>query len=85
MSFWEVHGVFEGIFYLLLLTILPRLTLFFVLPFSFSGLQWGLFAFVPRFWAAYMGTKFYWDTNPMLCIGAWGIAIGVLLVEMDNT
>lgn len=85
MSFWEVHGIFGGIFLLISVTIFPRITLFFILPFSFTWLQWGLFLFIPRFWAAYLGTKYYWDTNPILCIIAWIIALGILGGEAKGT
>lgn len=73
MNFWEVHGIF----FLMIITIFPRLTLI------FSGIAWGFgcfswigLVFLPRLTIAILATTYYWDTNPILCILAWIIALG---------
>lgn len=49
----------------------PRLMFWF-----FSAITGGLFFWigvliVPRYMAAYWGTVYYWDTNPILCTFVW--------------
>jgi uncharacterized protein YqcC (DUF446 family) len=39
-------------------------------------LQWLGWLFVPRFVAAILATSYFWDTNPVLCILTWLVALG---------
>jgi len=79
MGFWEVHGILGGSFLCLLLAILPRFTLLFVCyAFGAIGItSWGVVGwfFTPRLLIAIIGTTIYWDTNPILCVFAWIIAL----------
>ena len=71
-NFWQVHGVF----FLIFITIFPRLTLFFS-SVAFGGLFWWLgFIFAPRFLVAILATVAYWNTNKILVIISWLLAIG---------
>lgn len=72
VNFWEVHGIF----FLVFITIFPRLTLLFS-SVAFGGLFWWLgFIFAPRFLVAILATVAYWNTNKILVIISWLLAIG---------
>jgi hypothetical protein len=72
INFWEVHGVF----FLIFITIFPRLTLLFS-SVAFGGLFWWIgFIFAPRFLVAILATIAYWNTNKILVIISWLLAIG---------
>lgn len=73
----EGQGFFvnHGILQLLGWVFFPRIMFIF-----FSAMTGGLFfwvgvLFIPRFMVAFWATTYYWDTNPILCILAWLIAI----------
>jgi hypothetical protein len=42
----------------------------------FGILAWIGWLFVPHLTVAILATNFYWDTNPVLCVIAWFVAIG---------
>ncbi len=71
MDFWQVHGVF----FLLFVTFFPRLTMLFAVSVPFGWLAWLGWIFAPHLTVAILATQFYWETNPVLCIIAWFIAL----------
>ena len=72
VSYWQNHGIF----FLIFLTIFPRLTLLFS-SVPFGGLFWWLgWFFAPRLLVAVLATIAYWNTNPLLVIIAWLFALG---------
>jgi len=71
-DYWEVHGVF----FLIFISIFPRLTLLFS-SVAFGGVFWWLgFFFAPRLLVAILATVSYWNTNKILVIISWLLAIG---------
>ena len=75
-NFWDIRGVFFGFWFLLFITLFPRLTLFFS-SVPFGGFLWWLgFFFAPRLLVACLATIHYWKQNPILVFLAWLIAIG---------
>ncbi len=72
INFWDRHGVF----FLISMTILPRLTLLFS-SVAFGGFIWWLgFFFTPRILVASLATMAYFHTNPVLVIISWMVALG---------
>jgi NADH:ubiquinone oxidoreductase subunit 2 (subunit N) len=70
-NFWDKRGVF----FLFFVTLFPRLTLLFS-SVAFGGVLWWLaFFFTPRFLVATLATISYWESNPLLVIFSWLIAI----------
>ena len=72
MYFWEVHGWW----FLIFIMFFPRLTMLFAVVMPFGWLAWLGWLFVPHFTVAILATTYYWDTNPILCIIAWLVALG---------
>ena len=71
MNFWDVHGVF----FLIFITIFPRLTLL-ISSVPFGGLFWWLgFFFTPRLLVAILATMAYWTTNPVLVVMSWIVCL----------
>lgn len=71
MDFFTNHGVLT----LICLAIFPRLTLLFA-SFASGGLLWWLWwIFAPHLLVAILAIP-YWDTNPVLVIIAWIVALG---------
>ncbi len=71
-DYWEVHGVF----FLIFISIFPRLTLLFS-SVAFGGIFWWLgFFFAPRLLVAILATVSYWNTNKILVTISWLLAIG---------
>ncbi|MCB0353505.1 MAG: hypothetical protein KDD64_08280 [Bdellovibrionales bacterium] len=69
-NFWDVHGLL----FLIFIAFFPRLTMLLATP--WGGFLWWLgLIFVPRIQVAILATCYYWDTNPVLCIFAWLIAL----------
>ena len=72
INYWGIHGFW----FLIFITCFPRLTLFFS-SVPFGGLFWWLgFIFAPRLLVACLATVAYWNTNKILVIFAWLVAIG---------
>ncbi len=64
------------IWFLVFVTIFPRLTLLFS-SVAFGGILWWIGFFIaPRLLVALLATKAYWMTNPVLVMIAWLVAIG---------
>ncbi len=72
MNYWDNHGIV----FLICIAIFPRLTLFFATIMSFGLFGWLGFIFAPHILVAILATNYYWDTNPILCVIAWVIALG---------
>jgi hypothetical protein len=71
VSFFDNHGIF----YLIGWALFPRIMFWF-----FSAMTGGFFFWlgvflVPRIMVAYWATYYYFDTNPILCLVAWFIAL----------
>lgn len=72
VDFFKNHGVF----FLIFITIFPRLTLLFS-SVAFGGFLWWLgFFFCPRILVASLATVAYFHTNPVLVTIAWIVALG---------
>jgi hypothetical protein len=71
-NFWDKHNIF----FLIFITIFPRLTLLFS-SVPFGGLFWWLgFIFTPRILVAILATMAYWQQNPILVLISWLVALG---------
>jgi hypothetical protein len=72
IDFFHKHGLF----FLIFITLFPRLTLLFSSVAS-GGLLWWLgFIFCPRILVASLATVSYFQTNPFLVVMSWVIALG---------
>lgn len=72
VNYWDVRGVF----FLIFISIFPRLTLLFS-SVPFGGFFWWLgFFFCPRLLVAILATFAYWQTNPILVSIAWLLVLG---------
>lgn len=75
MDYWEVHGLA----FLFFITFFPRFTMLWGMIWGTivsGGLLWWLgFVLAPHLLAAILATTYYWDTNPVLCVFAWIIAL----------
>lgn len=70
IDFWQVHGIF----FLIFVTLFPRLTMLFAVAVPFGPFAWLGWIFAPHLTVAILATQYYWSTNPILCIIAWFIA-----------
>ena len=71
MDFWDVHGIF----FLIFITLFPRLTMLVAVTVPFGFLAWFGWLFAPHLTVAILATQYYWQTNPILCIIAWFVAL----------
>jgi len=72
INYWQKRGVF----FLIFVTIFPRLTLLFS-SVATGGLFWWLgFFFCPRLLVAALATIAYFQTNPVLVTISWLVAFG---------
>lgn len=71
MDFWQEHGIF----FLIFITFFPRITMLLAVTIPFGILAWIGWLFAPHFTVAILATQYYWDTNPILCIIAWIVAL----------
>jgi hypothetical protein len=71
MGYWETHGYFLGLIFLLGIACLPRLTMLFAVSTPFGCLAWLGWVFAPHLLVAILATSLYWHTNPVLCVLAW--------------
>ena len=71
VSFFENHGIF----YLLGWAFFPRIMFWFVSAITGGFWFWIGVLLFPRIMVAYWATYYYFDTNPILCIIAWVIAL----------
>jgi hypothetical protein len=73
MDFFQAHPS-TGWLLLFGLALFPRITLLFVGG-PFGVLHWLGWVFAPHLLVAILATTHYWDTNPLLCVVAWFIAL----------
>jgi hypothetical protein len=79
MDFFTNHGVLT----LICLAVFPRLTLLFA-SFASGGLLWWVgWVFAPHLLVAILAIP-YWDTNPVLVIIAWIVALGGTSAEVTR-
>ena len=72
VDFFQKHGLF----FLIFITLFPRLTLLFS-SVAFGGFFWWLgFIFCPRILVASLATVAYFHTNPILVVISWIVALG---------
>ena len=71
VNYWQNRGVF----FLIFVTLFPRLTLLFSSVVSGGFLWWLAWLFAPRFLVAFLATVAYWQTNPILVVIAWFVAL----------
>lgn len=72
VDFFQKHGIF----FLIFITLFPRLTLLFS-SVATGGFFWWLgFIFCPRILVASLATVSYFHTNPVLVVISWLIALG---------
>ena len=71
LNFWEGHGIF----FLIFMALFPRVTLVIITAHPAGWVAWVLWLFFPRFLAAILATYYYWDTNPILVLATWVVAI----------
>ncbi len=70
-NFWQNHGFF----FLIFISIFPRLTLLFS-SVPFGGILWWLgWLFAPRLLVSILATIAYWNSNPILVIFSWLITL----------
>lgn len=72
VNYWQNRGVF----FLFFVTLFPRLTLLLSSVVSGGFLWWLAWVFSPRILVAYLATVAYWQTNPILVVISWVIALG---------
>lgn len=71
-NYWESRGVF----FLFFITLFPRLTLLFSSVASGGFLWWLAWLFSPRLLVAVLATITYWQSNPILVVISWLVALG---------
>lgn len=72
VNYWDNHGIF----FLIFISIFPRLTLLFS-SVATGGIFWWLgFLFLPRVLVASLATVAYFHTNPILVTMSWVVALG---------
>jgi hypothetical protein len=76
-NYWDRHGVF----FLLFITLFPRLTLLFSSVAAGGVLWWLGFIFTPRLLVALLATVAYWEANPVLVLLSWMVAFSGELGE----
>ncbi len=70
-NFWDHHGFL----FLFFITLFPRLTLLFS-SVAFGGIFWWLgFLFAPRVLVAVLATMSYFNSNPLLVVISWIVAL----------
>lgn len=70
-DFWQIHGIF----FLIFITFFPRLTMLFAVTVPFGIFAWIGWLFAPHLTVAILATQYYWQTNPILCILSWFVAL----------
>lgn len=71
-NYWHKHGIW----FLIFMTMFPRVTLL-LSSVASGGVFWWLgWFFAPRFLVALLATVSYWNANPLLVFFAWLVALG---------
>lgn len=71
VNYWQKRGPF----FLIFITLFPRLTLLFSSVVSGGFLWWLALIFCPRVLVAILATAAYWQTNPILVTISWSVAL----------
>lgn len=71
-NFWEHHSIF----FLIFITLFPRLTLLLSSVPSGGLLWWLSWIFAPRILVAVLATVAFWYQNPFLVVISWLVAFG---------
>lgn len=71
VNYWDRHGIF----FLIFISLFPRLTLVFSSVVTGGFLWWLGFIFCPRILVALLATVTYFHTNPVLVSFSWLIAL----------
>ena len=75
MDFLAAHPD-NAVWVLLGCALFPRITMFLIIdPFT-SVLSILGFVFLPHLMVAVLATTMYWDTDPLLCVLSWLLALG---------
>lgn len=74
VNFWDNHNY--AFLQLLMWVFFPRLSFWFMSVITGGFWFWVGVFFVPHIMVAFWATTMYWDTNPVLCVIAWIIALG---------
>jgi hypothetical protein len=77
MDFWSQHGWL----FLVFLAAFPRLTMLLAVSTPFGWLHWLGWLFAPHLLVALLATYYYWETNPLLCVGAWILGVAATFGE----
>lgn len=78
MDFWQAHDLW----FLISITLFPRLTLLFAVAVPFGWLAWLEWFFMPSLLIAILATTYYWPANPVLCVVAWLLFLGKFAVAV---
>jgi hypothetical protein len=79
INFWDNHGLW----FLICITLLPRLTLF-LTGLASGGILWWLgFIFAPHVLVAVIASMNYWESNPVLVIISWIFAYKATRTEKE--
>ncbi len=65
----------RGIFFLIFITLFPRLTMLFSSVVSGGVIGWLAWIFAPRILVAVLATLAYWHQNPALVVISWLVAL----------
>lgn len=71
LDFFAAHSILH----LLGWALVPRIMFIFFSIISGGILFWIGVIFIPRIMVAYWATVYYWDTNMLLCVIAWLMAV----------
>ncbi len=71
-NYWDHHGLF----FLIFITLFPRLTLLFSSVASGGVFWWLGWIFAPRLLVAILATLSYWHENKFLVVISWLVCIG---------
>lgn len=72
MNYWNDHGWL----FLIAIAVFPRLTCLIAVTTPFGWLAWLGWLLVPHLLVAILATTYYWDSNPILCVMSWLVALG---------
>ena len=83
INYFENHG--WAWLQLVLWFLFPRLSFIFLSAMTGGFFFWLGVLIFPRIMVAYWATFYYWDTNPILCLIAWLLALGIEPFEKYKT
>jgi hypothetical protein len=71
VNVWDVHGWM----FLVAIALFPRITMLLAVTVPFGWLAWIGWGFAPHLTVAILATKYYWNSNPALCVVSWFFAL----------